>query len=274
MRPVDHAAAPTLSFTLEIDDRSGREVFAVALTIQIQLEPIKRKYDDATRERLVELFGEPGRWATTARRHGLEHASRSWCTPSRARPRSRCRCSATTTSSSLRPGTSALFPTARCRSSGTSTAASTTGGADERAAGRADPVGHRRRVQHACRGLAQDDRPSLPQSRMGRARRRHGERLGRLKAGRGLHTVDQTVNELLDEAERKELMSHQRRRRANQLAALRGLRALSLHAGCVEELHTDAVRDRLSARPTRSRSRRRSRCCGSNACCEADPTPR
>ena len=43
-------------------------MFAVALTIQIQLEPIKRSYDDETRERLKELFGEPGRWATTARR--------------------------------------------------------------------------------------------------------------------------------------------------------------------------------------------------------------
>lgn len=68
VRPVEHAAAPTLSFTLDVGDRSGQEVFAVALTIQIQLEPIKRSYDDETRERLAELFGEPGRWATTARR--------------------------------------------------------------------------------------------------------------------------------------------------------------------------------------------------------------
>ncbi|CAN5597291.1 DUF6084 family protein [soil metagenome] len=68
VRPVEHAAAPTLSFTLDVDDRSGREIFAVALTIQIQLEPIKRTYDPETRERLMELFGEPGRWATTARR--------------------------------------------------------------------------------------------------------------------------------------------------------------------------------------------------------------
>lgn len=67
VKPVEHAAAPTLSFTLDVGDRSGREVFAVALTIQIQLEPIKRSYDDATREGLSELFGEPGRWATTAR---------------------------------------------------------------------------------------------------------------------------------------------------------------------------------------------------------------
>ena len=65
---VEHAAAPTLSFSLDIEDRSGRPVFVAALTVQIHLEPIKRGYDDDTRERLAELFGEPGRWATTARR--------------------------------------------------------------------------------------------------------------------------------------------------------------------------------------------------------------
>ncbi len=31
------------------------------------IEPAKRSYDDATRERLVELFGEPERWAATTR---------------------------------------------------------------------------------------------------------------------------------------------------------------------------------------------------------------
>lgn len=67
VRAVEHAAVPTLVFDLEVDDQSDREVFAVALTIQIMLEPVKRGYDDATRARLIELFGEPGRWATTAR---------------------------------------------------------------------------------------------------------------------------------------------------------------------------------------------------------------
>ena len=34
-------------------------VFTVALSVQIQLEPIQRRYDHETRERLEELFGEP-----------------------------------------------------------------------------------------------------------------------------------------------------------------------------------------------------------------------
>jgi Family of unknown function (DUF6084) len=39
----------------------------IALTIQLMIEPARRRYDDATRERLVELFGAPERWAVTTR---------------------------------------------------------------------------------------------------------------------------------------------------------------------------------------------------------------
>jgi hypothetical protein len=66
--PVLHAAAPTLSFALEISDRGDREVFMAALSIMIQIEPVKRRYEDGERERLAELFGEPHRWATSAQR--------------------------------------------------------------------------------------------------------------------------------------------------------------------------------------------------------------
>lgn len=66
--PVLHAAAPTLSFRLEVEDRSDREVFMAALTVMIQIEPIKRTYEDAERERLKELFGETHRWGTSAQR--------------------------------------------------------------------------------------------------------------------------------------------------------------------------------------------------------------
>jgi Family of unknown function (DUF6084) len=55
------AAAPTLAFDLEIEDRSEREVFTIALGIQIAIEPAERRYDEETRERLTELLGEPGR---------------------------------------------------------------------------------------------------------------------------------------------------------------------------------------------------------------------
>jgi hypothetical protein len=39
----------------------------IALSIQLMIEPARRQYDDATRERLVELFGAPERWAVTTR---------------------------------------------------------------------------------------------------------------------------------------------------------------------------------------------------------------
>ena len=62
---VKYAAAPTLKFALQAEDASGHEVFMVALVVQIHLDPVRRDYDDETRARLVELFGEPGRWAAT-----------------------------------------------------------------------------------------------------------------------------------------------------------------------------------------------------------------
>ena len=65
--PVPHAAAPTLRFTLRVDEPSGAAVHAIALSAQINIDPARRSYDDATRERLVELFGAPERWAATTR---------------------------------------------------------------------------------------------------------------------------------------------------------------------------------------------------------------
>lgn len=63
--PRAHAAAPTLDFTLEARDGSGLEVYTIALTAQILIEPARRTYDDRTRELLAELFGAPERWAST-----------------------------------------------------------------------------------------------------------------------------------------------------------------------------------------------------------------
>jgi hypothetical protein len=66
-RPIRHAAAPLLMLDLAIRDLSGRQVYMIALTIQLMIDPARRAYDDATRERLVELFGAPERWAVTTR---------------------------------------------------------------------------------------------------------------------------------------------------------------------------------------------------------------
>ncbi len=66
-RPVKYAAAPMLALDLQVGEPSGRQVYMVALTIQLMIEPARRSYDDIARERLVELFGAPERWAVTTR---------------------------------------------------------------------------------------------------------------------------------------------------------------------------------------------------------------
>jgi uncharacterized protein DUF6084 len=66
-RPVKYAAAPMLNLDLQVSETTGTQLYMVALTIQLMIEPARRAYDDATRERLVELFGAPERWAVTTR---------------------------------------------------------------------------------------------------------------------------------------------------------------------------------------------------------------
>jgi hypothetical protein len=62
---VEDAAAPTVRFRLGVSEASQREIFTIALTAQINVEPARRDHDAATRERLVDLFGEPERWPAT-----------------------------------------------------------------------------------------------------------------------------------------------------------------------------------------------------------------
>jgi len=62
-----HAAVPALDFDVYVSEPGGRQVYAIVLTAQVMIEPARRSYDAETRERLVELFGSPERWATTTR---------------------------------------------------------------------------------------------------------------------------------------------------------------------------------------------------------------
>lgn len=66
-RGVRHAAAPMLSLDLQVSEPSGRQVYMIALRIQLMIEPARRRYDEATRAKLLELFGGPERWAVTTR---------------------------------------------------------------------------------------------------------------------------------------------------------------------------------------------------------------
>lgn len=65
--PVEQALAPTLRFRLRIDDRSGREIYTMALSAQVNLEPAKRRYDDEARAAMLDLFGDPARWGSTTK---------------------------------------------------------------------------------------------------------------------------------------------------------------------------------------------------------------
>ena len=71
---VEDAAAPTLRFRLGVSEPTEREIFTIALTAQINVEPARRDHDAATRERLVDLFGEPERWPATTHPFLWAHA--------------------------------------------------------------------------------------------------------------------------------------------------------------------------------------------------------
>jgi hypothetical protein len=67
VRPVRYAAAPMLALDLQVTEQTGHQIYMIALKIQLMIEPARRVYDDATRDRLTELFGAPERWAVTTR---------------------------------------------------------------------------------------------------------------------------------------------------------------------------------------------------------------
>jgi len=60
-----HVATPTLHFKLRADEITGREVYMVALSTLIHIDPGLRSHDAESRELLVDLFGTPERWAAT-----------------------------------------------------------------------------------------------------------------------------------------------------------------------------------------------------------------
>lgn len=65
---VKFSAAPQIAFTLRIENAARDElVQTVALRCQIMIEPVRRSYNARAQEKLLELFGEPERWAQTVR---------------------------------------------------------------------------------------------------------------------------------------------------------------------------------------------------------------
>jgi hypothetical protein len=63
--PALHVASPALHLRLRVQEAAGRDVYMVALSTQVHIEPGLRSHAPETREQLVDLFGTPERWAAT-----------------------------------------------------------------------------------------------------------------------------------------------------------------------------------------------------------------
>lgn len=60
-----NAAVPQLSFKVHIADSEPEPVHSIALRVQVQIEPARRRYTPAEQQCLKELFGEPERWSSS-----------------------------------------------------------------------------------------------------------------------------------------------------------------------------------------------------------------
>ncbi len=61
--PTRHAATPQLTCKLRIANSAPEPIHSVSLRVQVQIEPVRRRYTASEREQLKELFGEPEQWS-------------------------------------------------------------------------------------------------------------------------------------------------------------------------------------------------------------------
>ncbi len=64
---LEYAAVPSLLFRLRIENLEEEPIRSVSLNTQVRIAATQRHYEEAEQDRLLELFGEPGRWGTTLR---------------------------------------------------------------------------------------------------------------------------------------------------------------------------------------------------------------
>lgn len=62
---VANAAAPQIVFKVRITNSEPQPVHSMALRVQVQIEPVRRRYTPQEQDRLKDLFGEPERWSTS-----------------------------------------------------------------------------------------------------------------------------------------------------------------------------------------------------------------
>ena len=60
---LPNSATPQLAFKLRITNADEQSIHSIALRVQVQIEPARRRYNDEERAPLKELFGEPEQWS-------------------------------------------------------------------------------------------------------------------------------------------------------------------------------------------------------------------
>jgi hypothetical protein len=65
--PPRFAAEPLMRFRLRVTGPAAVRVSTILLHSQVRIEPARRRYTDAERQRLLDLFGTPERWGQTLR---------------------------------------------------------------------------------------------------------------------------------------------------------------------------------------------------------------
>jgi hypothetical protein len=60
-----NSVTPQLSFKVRITNTEPDPIHSIALRVQVQIEPVRRRYTAAEQQHLKELFGEPERWSTS-----------------------------------------------------------------------------------------------------------------------------------------------------------------------------------------------------------------
>jgi hypothetical protein len=73
--PEPFAAAPVLLFKLRVSQSTQASIHSIALHCQIRIEPNKRRYGAAEKDRLLDLFDTPDRWSQTLRPMLWTHAN-------------------------------------------------------------------------------------------------------------------------------------------------------------------------------------------------------
>jgi hypothetical protein len=63
--PDPFAVGPTMNFAVHVSEATGATVDAIALRCQLRIEPHRRRYGADEAARMVDLFGERGRWSET-----------------------------------------------------------------------------------------------------------------------------------------------------------------------------------------------------------------